>query len=433
MMQDKPNCCNDNCNQGRDCPVRAGTHKPAEALHQIQEPEADIWPCVNIDVDASGKITNAKLYSPGLPAGNHDVYPVRVPYIDEHSEAWLTCAAELEKASPGFMTLGNMNGIECAVAAIRDLAARAALAATPAEKSNSAEFDGIKTAAPVVLPEPDADYKLVPVALTPEMKREFMDLLMDGIDIYVNSRDQIEIQTDAPRRIWKAVLALSPVVPAHTVEGVPAAQAGEVVYRWHALDRSGYCYGSNPPDDLPARCNMTAFYRQPDAYSAALHEISATGNMTATGHQFARHLQQIARNALAAVPLATAAPAAVAVPDALIADARRLAYVADQVRALEPKGSESDVYLTEAAHVFRACADRITALAATPEAAPVVLPEPVAAESRFTSFSGDRWKWCTVEHARAFGQDKGYEVRYLYTEQQVRAVLAAHGIRKDNA
>lgn len=54
----------------------------------------------------------------------------------------------------------------------------------------------------------------------------------------------------------------------------------------------------------------------------------------------------------------------------------------------------------------------------------VVLPEPVAAESRFTSFSGDRWKWCTVEHAQAFGQDKGYEVRYLYTEQQVRALLA---------
>lgn len=33
--------------------------------------------------------------------------------------------------------------------------ARAALAAHPAEKSNSVEFDGIKTARPVVLPEPD--------------------------------------------------------------------------------------------------------------------------------------------------------------------------------------------------------------------------------------------------------------------------------------
>lgn len=65
--------------------------------------------------------------------------------------------------------------------------------------------------------------------------------------------------------------------------------------------------------------------------------------------------------------------------------------------------------------------------------APVQLPEPVAAESRFTTFAGDRWRWCTVEHARAFGADKGYEVRYLYTEQQVRDLLAAHGIRKDKA
>ena len=96
-----------------------------QCLHQIQEPEADIWPCVNIDVDDSGKITNAKLYSPGLPAGNHDVYPVRVPYMDEHTEAWRACVDELEKAVPGFMSLGNMNGIECAVAAIRGLSERA--------------------------------------------------------------------------------------------------------------------------------------------------------------------------------------------------------------------------------------------------------------------------------------------------------------------
>ena len=38
MMQNHPNCCNDNCNHGRDCPVRAGTHKHADGLHQIQEP-----------------------------------------------------------------------------------------------------------------------------------------------------------------------------------------------------------------------------------------------------------------------------------------------------------------------------------------------------------------------------------------------------------
>ncbi|WP_131421499.1 hypothetical protein, partial [Comamonas thiooxydans] len=105
--------------------VREALAMPVTCLHQIQEPEADIWPCVNIDVDDSGKITNAKLYSPGLPAGNHDVYPVRVPYMDEHTEAWRACVDELEKAVPGFMSLGNMNGIECAVAAIRGLSERA--------------------------------------------------------------------------------------------------------------------------------------------------------------------------------------------------------------------------------------------------------------------------------------------------------------------
>lgn len=42
------------------------------------------------------------------------------------------------------------------------LQARAALAATPAKKSNSAEFDGIKTSAPVVLPETTVDWSNAP-------------------------------------------------------------------------------------------------------------------------------------------------------------------------------------------------------------------------------------------------------------------------------
>lgn len=57
---------------------------------------------------------------------------------------------------------------------------------------------------------------------------------------------------------------------------------------------------------------------QPDAYRTALHEISATGNLTATGQQFARHLQQIARDALAAAPQAPAAP--VGLPWRAVAD-----------------------------------------------------------------------------------------------------------------
>ena len=110
---------------------------------------------------------------------------------------------------------------------------------------------------------------------------------------YSDEQLMLYLATDRAQRIEPALEA-------------PAAPAGEVVYRWQALDFSGYCYGSNPPEDLPARCNLTPFYRQPDAYRAALHEISATGNLTATGQQFARHLKQIARDALAAAPHAPA-------------------------------------------------------------------------------------------------------------------------------
>lgn len=43
MSKDKNStCCNQECNQGRDCPVRLGTHKPAEALHQVVEPTATL-------------------------------------------------------------------------------------------------------------------------------------------------------------------------------------------------------------------------------------------------------------------------------------------------------------------------------------------------------------------------------------------------------
>lgn len=33
-------CCNHDCNQGRTCPVRLGTCKPVEAVHQISDPSA---------------------------------------------------------------------------------------------------------------------------------------------------------------------------------------------------------------------------------------------------------------------------------------------------------------------------------------------------------------------------------------------------------
>lgn len=48
-------CCEEtgvDCNQGRACPVREGTHKPAEAAHQIQEPAAAVssgWKIVPVE------------------------------------------------------------------------------------------------------------------------------------------------------------------------------------------------------------------------------------------------------------------------------------------------------------------------------------------------------------------------------------------------
>lgn len=37
----EPTCCDVNsidCRQGRDCPVRTGEYKPADAIHHLQEP-----------------------------------------------------------------------------------------------------------------------------------------------------------------------------------------------------------------------------------------------------------------------------------------------------------------------------------------------------------------------------------------------------------
>ncbi|WP_338616497.1 hypothetical protein [Pigmentiphaga sp. CHJ604] len=96
-----------------------------EPPNEDSNPDDAVWPIVNIDVDAAGKVTNAKLYAPGLPAGNHDVYPVRVPYMDEHTEAWLAVSAALDSVDSDYANgVGVGNGIERAVAAIGRLAAR---------------------------------------------------------------------------------------------------------------------------------------------------------------------------------------------------------------------------------------------------------------------------------------------------------------------
>jgi len=95
------------------------------AAPQIGDDETSIWPIVNVTVDAQGNITEAKCYAPGLPPGNHDVYPVRVPYMDEHTEAWHAVFNALLEVAPDVMG-GHGNGIECAVRAIKHLAERSA-------------------------------------------------------------------------------------------------------------------------------------------------------------------------------------------------------------------------------------------------------------------------------------------------------------------
>lgn len=72
----------------------------------------------------------------------------------------------------------------------------------------------------------------------------------------------------------------------------------QIVYRWQAVDFSGFCYGSYPPANLPEHCDPIAFCRQPSAFQEALTEIAGAINRTATHQQFARHLQKIAQDAI---------------------------------------------------------------------------------------------------------------------------------------
>jgi hypothetical protein len=112
---------------------RRATPSPSQAGPEDVD---DVWPIVNVTVDEDGKVTEAKLYAPGLPPGNHDVYPVRVPYMDEHTEAWLAVAKVLQEVAPGYLD-GSGNGIECAVKAIRRLA-------TPSPGKAEAERDAAR-------------------------------------------------------------------------------------------------------------------------------------------------------------------------------------------------------------------------------------------------------------------------------------------------
>lgn len=61
-------------------------------------------------------------------------------------------------------------------------------------------------------------------------------------------------------------------------------------------------------------------------------------------------------------------------------------------------------------------------------AAPVVLPEPVAVQIRH--IKEERWRTIALVLYDLFAGDE-YERRYIYTEQQVRELLAANGITQE--
>lgn len=97
------------------------------------------------------------------------------------------------------------------------------------------------------------------------------------------------------------------------------------------------------------------------------------------------------------------------------------------------RNSKGDYILMQTAHAWEVWKAAHTHYAKS--AAPVALPEPVAAQVRFkpeNDTTWSRWKVCAVEDAReieAYTLVNGwdYEVRYLHAEQQVRSLLATGG------
>ena len=70
----------------------------------------------------------------------------------------------------------------------------------------------------------------------------------------------------------------------------------ETIYRWSALDYRGYCYGSRPPKNLPARCNITAFVRPFKAARYAPAELVANSKRLIAEHKSCLGAFRIALN-----------------------------------------------------------------------------------------------------------------------------------------
>jgi hypothetical protein len=89
--------------QGEEKLTRFGTYVDGKWVGSDWSPApepttADTSPIARIKVDEDGKIIDATLYAPGLPSGEHDVWPVRVT-LTEEDEALMKAAESLKRAA----------------------------------------------------------------------------------------------------------------------------------------------------------------------------------------------------------------------------------------------------------------------------------------------------------------------------------------------
>lgn len=244
-------------------------------------------------------------------------------------------------------------------------------------------------------------WKLVPEVLTPEMKRECMDSLMDGIDIYMNSNEQIEIQTDAPRRIWKFLLAAAPQPP-------DAAQCWCQTCRPQTLDDMRFIVC---PDCGNKRCPK------------ANNHANACTNSNAPG-QKGSSWENVK-------PVAAAPQPPEAAPVQMI-ESREVVSTGSGVTVTRLNLSEAGraALQSKADHIpgagqMVAAAESDKGIPISQQnqtvAAPVQLPEPWAiSHHNRVQYSNAAWHGETPDGTK------------LYTDQQVRQLLAAHGIQEQS-
>ena len=356
-MKDK--CCNQDCNQGRDCPVRAGTHKPADAVHQIQEPA----------VLPQWLLNKIGAYGGAIRSGDGEV---------EIIHHWTELIAAIKQYAAPVQTAPAM---AAALFAARGALQHMKEGGKPTQSLLNeaiAAIDSVAVtqAAPAAVAVPDG-WKLVPELPTQDMCESAKYGIDARLSVFKWADGYKAMLASAPEC---AALAATPAVV--NASETPNSSTIAIPRGWKLV-----------PDDATPEWieNLEALPDWREAVGECIKKF------------------------LAAAPAAPqAAHATVAVPDELnmdavlsMADVHAVESLADGVRHFDRGG----LYAL-AKDIARA------ALAATPAAEPVVLPEPAG---RTTSHDGEfYWDNHLVGHESRFGAK-------LYTEQQVRALLATGG------